>query len=428
MTNIESQPTVRVGIITSATMTVDFIGHFADGNGKIFSGSCSFSAEEESRMFTPVDTEARFAIRGVVIGVDFHWRRTENQIFDGALELLSHDGVLTAINHVKVEHYLLSVISSEMSATAPIEFLSAHAVISRSWLLAQMQHGNGGNNGGCVDTPEEVVKWWDHDNHTLFDVCADDHCQRYQGLARAVTPHVHEAIFRTSGLVLADCDGRICDARFSKCCGGAFEKFSTCWQPVDKPYLRAGRDILPSESLPDLCVEAEAQRWIETKPASFCNTRDTSLLKMVLNSYDLETTDFYRWKVEYDAATLADIVKQRTGIDYGLIRRLTALHRGTSGRIDRMLIEGTRHKRIIGKELEIRRTLSTTHLYSSAFVAIPSDTDSEGIPHHWTLRGAGWGHGVGLCQIGAAVMACRGYNHRQILQHYFPGAELTRLY
>lgn len=524
-------------------------------------------------LFEPQDEQtASFELHGVTIGINFHWERKEDQRFQGALKIIVEDGKLTGINVVRVEDYLTSVISSEMSATASLELLKAHAVISRSWLLAQIgslspapsprergeqekpsyqtadpinytllktrqsqmkkesteaerimwqmlrgkqlgdkfrrQHiiGNyiadfvclekklvieidGGyhstpeqqaydeertrylqtqgykvlrfTNEAVVATPEtvlnqikaassplsagegtgerpeedELIRWFDREDHTRFDVCADDHCQRYQGITRASTDIVRQAIRATRGQVLMS-EGRICDARFSKCCGGAFEEFQYCWEDTPYPYLlkqrdwriRKGNASEPAAGLPDLTIEAEADRWIRTSPEAFCNTTDKHILSQVLNNYDQETTDFYRWRVEYTQEELSALILKRSGVDYGQIVDLVPVARGTSGRLWKLKIVGTKKTLTIGKELEIRRTLSPSHLYSSAFVVDKHDLSPEGIPGRFTLIGAGWGHGVGLCQIGAAVMGEQGYKYDEILLHYYIGASIEKIY
>lgn len=385
-------------------------------------------------VFMPADDHNRFTLCGVTIGVNFHWERTEDQQFSGALRLIVEDtNLVRAINIVDVEEYLLSVISSEMSATASLELLKAHAVISRSWLLAQIEKNKQIVAAGEVYNPltvteTEIVKWYDREDHTTFDVCADDHCQRYQGVTRQSTPTVEEAIAATRGKVLTTEGGKLCDARFSKCCGGVFEEFENCWEPVHHSYLEARRDTDDEMNFPDLTVEENAREWILGRPDSFCNTADAQILSQVLNNYDQETTDFYRWKVEYTREELARLVKERSGIDFGEIVDLQPVARGTSGRLYRLRVVGTKRTLIIGKELEIRRTLSPSHLYSSAFVVERHDLNADGVPERITLRGAGWGHGAGLCQIGAAVMGAKGYSYERILAHYFPGAELSKLY
>lgn len=407
VTYMRSHATVDVGIMTAPSIDYRLTGDFS----------------REGDMLISKDDASFFTLNDVTIGVNFHWERRESQSFRGALRLLGHaDGSVTAINRVSVEEYLMSVISSEMSARASVELLKAHAVISRSWLLAQIEcKGTTGVAAMPEATDDEVVKWYDHDDHTDFDVCADDHCQRYQGITRECTPMASKAVYATWGEVLTYGD-KLCDARFSKCCGGVFEEFENCWEPVHHPYLEARADTPTPDSYPDLRDEAAARRWIESAPEAFCNTRDNDVLDQVLNDYDRETPDFYRWEVRYDPDELSAIVRERSGIDFGTILSLTPLERGTSGRITRLRIEGTRRVMTVGKELEIRRWLSRSHLYSSAFVV---DCDSAG---RFILRGAGWGHGVGLCQIGAAMMAAQGYGYRDILAHYFKGAEITRRY
>ncbi len=362
-------------------------------------------------------------VEGIVIGNDFHWQRRQTQRFAG--EILTHNGRL--INRIGIEDYLCSVISSEMSATSSPELLKAHAIISRSWLMAQMRSTRHMADTGLEITesePEEneIRTWQDRNDHTGFDVCSDDHCQRYQGITRITSDNVKNAVNETRGLVLTSDSGHICDARFSKCCGGAFEQFENCWQPRRFNYLAGLADNEPQRKLPDLSSEAEARKWITGRPDAFCSDVKTEVLEQVLNDFDRETTpDFYRWEVRYSQAEISALIAQRTGRDIGTVTGLTPLQRGTSGRIVRLRIDGTGGSVIIGKELTIRRALSSTHLYSSAFVV---DRDGQ----DFIIRGAGWGHGVGLCQIGAAVMANRGFDYRRILEHYYPGAELDRLY
>ncbi|WP_373829457.1 SpoIID/LytB domain-containing protein [Bacteroides heparinolyticus] len=376
-----------------------------------------------------------FELLDVTIGINFHWERKEDQRFLGALKIIVEDGKLTAINVVKVEDYLTSVISSEMSATASLELLKAHAVISRSWLLAQIQKNREiaeakTDYSAFTQTEEELIRWYDREDHTRFDVCADDHCQRYQGITRASTEIVKQAIAATYGRILMY-DGKICDARFSKCCGGAFEEFQYCWEDAKHPYLAKQRDYSVNSQKPtppDLTQEAEADRWIRTSPEAFCNTTDKRILSQVLNNYDQETTDFYRWKVVYTQDELSALILKRSGIDYGQIIDLVPVARGTSGRLWKLKIVGTKKTLTIGKELEIRRTLSASHLYSSAFVVDKEELSPEGIPGRFVLTGAGWGHGVGLCQIGAAVMGEQGYRYDDILLHYYIDAQIEKLY
>ena len=380
-----------------------------------------FESDAEGAEFRPLSSDSYFTLKDVTIGVDFHWQRKENQSFLGKLKLKKSGDLTLALNIVPVEDYLTSVISSEMSADASLELLKAHAVISRSWVLAQICHkASASGHVDMLDTPEERVKWYDHDDHVDFDVCADDHCQRYQGITRASRAQVRSAILSTWGEVLMYGD-ELCDARFSKCCGGAFEEFQYCWEPRRHDYLVAARDAVDGAPLLDLTVEANAREWILGRPDAFCSDVDESILAQVLNNYDRETVDFYRWIVDYDVDELSEIVRERSGIDFGEIRDLVPLARGTSGRIYRLKIVGSKRTMIVGKELEIRKWLSRSHLYSSAFMV-------ERTLHGFRLHGAGWGHGVGLCQIGAAVMGERGFNYRQILSHYFKDAEIRSIY
>ncbi len=421
------RPTVSVGIITARAVDIVFHGAFAASDGSRVEGAMHFEALPEAIEFTPLQPDARFEVKDVVIGVDFHWERRENQAFEGSLRLKpSQDGIIV-INVIDVESYLRSVISSEMSATSSPALLRAHAVISRSWLLAQIDKNRRISQGDqkayeMLVTDTEICTWQDREDHTEFDVCADDHCQRYQGVTRQTTPAVAEAVEATSGMVLLDPDTRLlADARFSKCCGGVFELFENCWEPVHHSYLTVRSDAPDPLLYPDLRYEPRARAWIEASPDAFCNTTDTRVLSQVLNNYDQETTDFYRWTVRYSAEELTALVLKRTGIDFGLITDMVPVERGTSGRIVRLRIVGTRRTVTLGKELTIRHALSTSHLRSSAFVV---DRDGD----DFVLRGAGWGHGVGLCQIGAAVMADKGYTWQQILAHYFPGALIEKKY
>ena len=467
------EPRVSVGIMSSSTIKLELNGLYLSRgtymSGVITREMVTKGAQEvsitsngrmawdgkewETLCFIPLkEHEADFVLKEVTIGVDFHWQRKEDQRFKGALELIVEEERVTAVNHVLVEDYLTSVISSEMSASASEELLKAHAVISRSWLLASMKsieqkypelkahpERHRCTMPATPDEDREQIKWFERDAHTRFDVCADDHCQRYQGITRASRDTVRRAIEATRGEVLTS-EGSICDARFSKCCGGAFEEFAYCWDNIRYPYLRKRYDLLDAHgktpALPDLSQEEEAEQWIRTAPEAFCNTHDQSILSQVLNSYDQETTDFYRWHVSYTQEELSNLIQKRSGVDYGYIIDLKPIARGTSGRIWKLKIIGTKQSCTIGKELEIRRTLSTSHLYSSAFVVDkegtlevePNATGITHVPARFMLTGAGWGHGVGLCQIGAAVMGARGYDYRTILSHYFEGAELTHLY
>ena len=437
-----SVPCVKVGIFNEPEVKFVLYGKYRVGD-TIAEGECLASVsggkvlwdgkEYNNVLFTPSDEENDcFELKDVTIGVNFHWERKENQKFRGALSLIVENDRVTAINVLSVEEYLLSVISSEMSATASLELLKAHAVISRSWLLAQIEKNKNiikenTHYCACHQDENELVKWYDREDHVNFDVCADDHCQRYQGITRASTQTVREAIKATWGQVLTY-DGKLCDARFSKCCGGVYEEFENCWEPVHYPYLVARRDSEHPLDFPDLTVEENAKEWILSSPQAFCNTTDAEILSQVLNNYDQETADFCRWKVEYSQEEISALIKNRSGIDYGEILDLVPVERGKSGRLVRMKIVGTKKQLTIGKELEIRRTLSPSHLYSSAFIVDKQDVNAAGVPQKFVLTGAGWGHGVGLCQIGAAVMGAKGYNYKEILLHYFIDANISTLY
>lgn len=442
-------PVITVGILSGKEIGFSFPKEFISSDGIAICGIqqavyrkgkiCWQEKEYDELSFTPQqDTSSFFELQDVTIGINFHWERKEVQRFKGELKIIVEDDRLTAINIIPIEDYLTSVISSEMSATASLELLKAHAVISRSWLLNKLKVANGKlkvimhpdntANFELSTLPSQLIKWYDHEAHKNFDICADDHCQRYQGITRASTPQAIEAVFATRGEVLMY-EGEICDARFSKCCGGAFEEFQNCWENVKHPYLIGQRDSKTETRLPDLTKEAEADKWIRTSPAAFCNTHNKQVLSQVLNNYDQETTDFYRWRVCYSQQELSELIHKRSGIEFGKIIDLIPVERGTSGRLVRLKIVGTLRTLIIGKELEIRRTLSSSHLYSSAFVVDKEyKEDEKEIPSRFILTGSGWGHGVGLCQIGAAVMGEQGYKYKEILSHYYPGSAIEQQY
>ena len=424
---------VDVGILRAPRIKFDLTGSFSSlaqfvdkGNEVVaLDGKLYYCGElYDTLLFTPVDNTTLFTLHDVVIGVNFHWQRKEKQTFKGELLFMVEDGEVRAINRLAVEDYLVSVISSEMSATSSLEFLKAHTVISRSWLYAQLQRKERHQQGVLGwENGDEIVRWYAREDHTLFDLCADDHCQRYQGVTRAINPNVERAVRETHNMVLKY-NGEVCDARFSKCCGGVTERFSACWEDEDYGYLKAVRDCEGVEVVPDLTTEHGAREWIESVPPSYCSTADKEVLSQILNGYDQETNDFYRWRVEYSQEELSLLVARRSGIDFGEIEDLQPVERAASGRIVRLRIVGRKRTVIVGKELEIRRWLSESHLYSSAFVV--DKVEEEGNVC-FVLKGAGWGHGVGLCQIGAAVMGEKGCSFRHILEHYYPGAVLEQI-
>ena len=439
----DKEPEVKVGIVSGQKIHFSLNKpYLAKGETVIGEQEVEFSEggvlwngnQYSSLTFHPQSADASFSLSDVTIGVNFHWERKETQTFLGTLRFVVESDKICAINELPVEKYLESVISSEMSATSSLELLKAHAVISRSWLLAQMKKrrdvAESGNNFFSFTKKEDMlIRWYDREDHTIFDVCADDHCQRYQGITKETSPHVAEAIRQTKGQVLLDGD-EICDARFSKCCGGVTEEFQYCWEDTPKNYLTAVRDIaLGIEStLPNLTNEEEAEKWIRFNPPAFCNTQDKRILSQVLNDYDQETVDFYRWKVTLTQEKLQQLIADRLKMDLGSILDMKSVERGTSGRISKLQIIGTEKTFTIGKELEIRRTLSDSHLLSSAFIVDKYDIDEQGVPQRFEMIGAGWGHGVGLCQIGAAVMGEEGYLYDAILLHYYQGAEIKKLY
>ena len=426
------EPEVKVGIVHAQKIRLALNGNFA-AKGEMVDGPQDVEYDDggilwngnvyQRLTFKPQAEDASFSLYEVTIGKDFHWERKETQTFKGLLQFIVDEGQLCALNILPVEAYLESVISSEMKATASLEFLKAHAVISRSWLMAQIEKHQQIEQAShdaffsYHKTDEELIRWYDREDHTLFDVCADDHCQRYQGITKATSEQVHQAVEATRGIVLYY-QGEICDARFSKCCGGVSEEFGTCWENVNKPYLQALHDGTDEHEMPDLTVEENARKWILSAPDAFCNTQSKSVLSQILNNYDQETDNFYRWVVQYTQEELSQLIAHNLKEDLGEVLDLIPLARGKSGRIYRLQIVGTKKSFVVGKELEIRRILSHSHLFSSAFVV---DKNYD----RFIIHGAGWGHGVGLCQIGAAVMGEQGYSYKQILQHYYPGAYLA---
>lgn len=472
---MRNQPQVSVGIMHADRIKFTLNGNYRlvekngvrNAKGPLYTGDLVMELGPDNTLLFEGNTYSEllfepdgkqnmgtFWLRDVVIGVNFHWERKEDQMFEGSLKFIVENDKVCPINILGVEDYLTSVISSEMSATANMQLLKAHAVISRSWLLAQIEHSDKEKQPSCTvkENPEhnceELIKWYDRDDHNNFDVCADDHCQRYQGLTRASTDAVKQAIDETWGEILSY-EGDICDARFYKCCGGMLEEFENAWEDTHHDYLEVVRDSEESAqaeaktgkygkdaaTILDLRDEGKAVAWIHSSPDAFCNTKDAKILSQVLNNYDQETADFYRWNVKYTQEEISNLVNTKSCIDFGQILDLIPVERGTSGRLIRLKIVGTKKTMIIGKELEIRRILSPSHLYSSAFVAYRLDEKgktlkegSEEVPAGFELVGAGWGHGVGLCQIGAAVMGAKGYAYDAILRHYYPHAEILKKY
>lgn len=439
------EPQLRVGIMYEPKISFALNGiYILKQNGKEYTGKQSASyinnmiafdglVDEELIFYPKFYEEGSFDLFDVTIGIKFHWERKEDQRFKGALHFICEDEKLTAINVLSLEDYLISVISSEMSATSSMELLKAHAIISRSWLIAQVIKGaelkkSETNYQSIIETDEEYIRWYDREDHVNFDVCADDHCQRYQGITKQSTKLVVDAIDATRGVVLTS-EGEVCDARFSKCCGGVAETFENVWEPENHTYLQAVIDNpkIPTGYDMNLKNEAAADRFIRTSPEAFCNTTDKEILSQVLNDYDQETMDFYRWEVAYTQREISELIERKTGKEFGQILDLIPVERGESGRLIKLKIVGKKRSLIIGKELEIRKVLSESHLYSSEFV-VDKLGEENGIPAKFILIGAGWGHGVGLCQIGAAVMGAKGYKYDEILLHYFRGAELEKRY
>ncbi len=450
MLGYESEPLISIGILTDKKIKFELYGdfssfgfkHFFSGrfeaelvNDRIICKSDSGKIEiTDEIIFEPQEPESdSFLLRDVLIGVKFHWERREKQRFTHSLKLIKDDGKIVAINIIPIEKYLTSVISSEMSAHCSLPMLKATAVVSRSWLLAQIEKSKSiksehTNYKSIYQTEDELIKWYDREDHKLFDVCADDHCQRYQGVTKVTSEAAKKAVEQTAGIVLLEGD-HILDARFSKSCGGISESFENVWEPVKHPCLTSVYDykFIADDFDDDFSKEENAKKWIKGNPPAFCNTQDPKILNQILLDYDQETKDFYRWKIDFTQSQLSDLIKRKSGIDFGLIKDLVPIQRGFSSRIIKLKIVGTKKTLTIGKELEIRRTLSETHLYSSAFY-VEKFGDLDGVPEKFLLHGAGWGHGVGLCQIGSAVMAEQGYQFDEILIHYFKGAKLKKIY
>ena len=442
------EPYISVGILTERKIRFELYGDFSVAGSKdSFSGVytaelkndrivCKSSKHEiegfNQLEFIPSDPISEsFLLRDVVIGSKFHWERKEKQRFIYSLLLVKSGDNIVAINHIPLERYLTSVISSEMSAKSSIELLKAQAVIARSWVLAQIARSEqlketSETHETSLELKDELIKWYDREDHNLFDVCADDHCQRFQGVTKIISDASFKAVEQTKGIVLLS-GGIVCDARYSKCCGGMTESFENVWEPVKHPYLMSVVDYKfePENFKFDFSDEINSEKWISSNPPSFCNTSDRKILSHILVDYDRETKDFFRWKVEYSQDELSSLIKEKSGIDFGNIIDLIPVERGDSARLVKLKIVGTKKTLTIGKELEIRRLLSKTHLYSSAFIVKKT---GKNIPEKFILYGAGWGHGVGLCQIGAAVMAEMGYNFDEILLHYFRNSELKKIY
>jgi len=445
-----NEPKISVGILFEKTIKFELHGNFRiKSRSQSLSGICkvkvvddklALSADETTIQFeneiilVPSNhTTEHFTLRDVTIGVKFHWERKEKQSFKGWLKLLRVGNKIHAINIVPLEEYLTSVISSEMSAKGTLQLLKAHAIVSRSWVMAQIAQAkkikkDNLSHQSETKTEDELIRWYDREDHEPFDVCADDHCQRYQGITKIYTDISKQAVTETRGLVLVS-DNEICDARFSKSCGGISESFENIWEPVHHNYLVPIVDYKyePENYTIDFSKERNARKWILSSPPAFCNTVDKQVLSQVLLDYDQETTDFYRWKVEYTQSELSELIKEKSGIDFGDILDFIPVQRGASARLIKLKVVGTKKTMIIGKELEIRKLLSKTHLYSSAIVFDKLD-EIEGVPQKFVLHGAGWGHGAGLCQIGAALMAQSGFFFDEILSHYYKNSTLKKNY
>ncbi len=447
---MESTPNIHVGILKNRQVDFSLVGKFnisglsidcenrytakISNNKIVLTNNRNTIEFDEEVLLTPSSlTDNYFELNEVTIGIGFHWEQKETQKFQGSLKFFKSGNKIQAINILPIENYLVSVISSEMSANSSLNLLKAHAIISRSWLLAQIKKRNVLNKNQTKYNPvyktkNEYIRWYDREDHTLFDVCADDHCQRYQGITKAQKQNVKKAVHETFGKVLMYGNG-ICDARFSKCCGGVTELFENCWEPEKHPYLTKVVDNAEPDNGTkyNLTNEANTVDFINSAPKAFCNTNNKNILKQVLNDYDLLSKKFYRWQIEYSQKELNTLIKEKSGIDFGDIIDFIPVERGESGRLVKLKIIGTKKTLTVGKELEIRRWLSKSHLYSSAITIKPLNVKNN-IPEKFIIKGAGWGHGVGLCQIGAAVMGEKGYGYNEILAHYYKNSKIKKLY
>ncbi len=439
---LNAEPRIRVGICEGCENASIRLNGLFNMEGRPVTGLLRLAAEDgkiravdekggevlhERGILLHPAPQATFTVYDVTIGVNFHWERKQEETFGGDVKFLISDAdKITVINEVGLEEYLESVISSEMNPASPHEFLKAHAVASRSWLAAMLMRRREKNPPSKQDGPQEgeIVRWYDREEHIDFDVCADDHCQRYQGIGGVREGRAAEAVSATRGVFLIR-DGEICDARYHKACGGLTEEFKTAWEDREVAYLSSVSDAAARHD--PVRTEEEAKEWIGSRPDAYCNTKDEQILKQILPSFDQETENFFRWRVEYSRPELEEILKDKAGVDFGALYDLVPLSRGPSGRIYRLQIIGSKASLTVGKELEIRRLLSRSHLLSSAFT-VSIEREPSGLPLRFVLSGAGWGHGVGLCQIGAAVMANKGFTAVEILRHYFSGASLKKLY
>jgi stage II sporulation protein D len=439
---IDCEPEIKVALLQNyreAKITLNGNFQLSDGSditgflnirsipGAVILSDASGAQLAGSReVFLAAQENSTFSLE-VKIGIDFHWQQTQKQTFRGGILVqINPDSSFNFINNISLEDYITSVISSEMSAAAPLEFLKAQAITARSWLVAMLDRKKRNVHAPRIDDAEddEIIRWYDTNDHSLFDVCADDHCQRYQGITRITSANAAKAVQATHGIYLVY-DNVICDARYYKACGGRTEIFPTAWEDKNLPFLQSISDS--ATGLPPLDSEEEVRNWLTERPPAYCNTRDKTLLGRILPFFDQETIDFYRWQVSYVREELEEILYKKSGIDFGTLQNLTPVKRGPSGRISKLKIEGTKRTVIVGKELEIRRWLSPSHLLSSAFV-VSTQHSQTGAVECFILDGGGWGHGVGLCQIGAAVMASRGFKAENILAHYFVHSRMQKLY
>lgn len=438
---MKKEPKIKVALLQNYGETrLNLKGNFSLPDGQQFEGillvqaqrglvvlidSCGVELIEGEKLVLTAEGPSAFTVYDVKIGINFHWQRNQEQMFRGDIILSAvSNTAFNLVNEISLEDYLASVISSEMSADAPLEFLKAQAITARSWLVAMLAKKKSARSVPSSTMENEIIAWQDVNDHEGFDVCADDHCQRYQGITRIISENVRAAIDATRGLFLVN-DGEICDARYYKSCGGRTEIFSSAWEDQSPSYLQS---IPDGEHLhPSIQTEREATDWLSRRPPAYCNTTDKELLGKILPAFDQETPNFYRWQVIYTRQELEDILRRKSGIDFGDLQHITPLERGPSGRIYKLKIEGSKRSVVVGKELEIRRWLSESHLLSSAFV-VAAEHETDGSVKRFIFHGGGWGHGVGLCQIGAAVMASEGFKADQILAHYFTGASLQKLY
>lgn len=387
---------INVGILTTGAPVLRPVG---DYDIRRLSDNQS---EKDAVVYTPLHEDSRLSLLNLKIGKEFHWQQTVEALLPGTVKVrLSPAGEWQTINSLPLEKYLQCVIGSEMNPAAPEEFLKAHCIISRSWALGKIRrtHKAGGNDAMFSDNC--ISAWEDTADHSGFDVCSDDHCQRYQGLSD-MPSKIKKIVKDTEGMVLTDAEGNLADTRYSKCCGGKTELFSTCWQETDYPYLISQID--PYCDLSSLSAQKREK-----------------LLRDCFRRYDTSATISNEWELTVSRDEIRNRLSNLFGKETGDVIDMKVETRGLSGRAKGLLIKCESGDYHIGKELTIRRLLSKDCLRSSLFdITLLSDDN-------FRIKGKGWGHGVGLCQTGAARMALEGASFHEILSFYYPGTKITTI-